>query len=165
MAAVAIAQILICNPLDRAIVTLAGWSPTFKKSSSRGDGGRAELSGIPGTLERAAAADQPVALVLGVTVAGFFGARLLGERDARRESRQAEVAAAQIRGRVEQGAFLADGLRRYMVGVAGRGVTSEEFASNSSRWLSPAGFPVAAWVEQVPALRVRRTSGGSAARS
>jgi PAS domain S-box-containing protein len=96
----------------------------------------------------------PVALVLGVTVAGFFGARLLGERDARRESQhRAEVAAAQIRGRVEQGAFLADGLRRYMVGVAGRGVTSEEFASNASRWLSPAGFPAAAWVEQIPALR------------
>jgi PAS domain S-box-containing protein len=96
----------------------------------------------------------PVALVLGVTVAGFFGARLLGERDARRESvHRAEVAAAQIRGRVEQGAFLADGLRRFMVGVGGRGVTSEAFASNSSRWLSPAGFPAAAWVEQVPASR------------
>jgi PAS domain S-box-containing protein len=95
-----------------------------------------------------------VALVLGVTVAGFLGARQLGERDARRESdHRAEVAAAQIRGRVEQGASLADGLRRYMVGVAGRGVASEEFASNSSRWLSPAGFPAAAWVEQVPASR------------
>ena len=96
----------------------------------------------------------PVALVLGVTVAGFFGARLLGERDARRESvHRAEVAAAQIRGRVEQGAFLADGLRRFMVGVAGPGVKSEAFASSSSRWLSPAGFPAAAWVEQVPASR------------
>jgi PAS domain S-box-containing protein len=40
-----------------------------------------------------------------------------------------------------------------MVGVAGRGVTSEAFASSSSRWLSPAGFPAAAWVEQVPASR------------
>jgi PAS domain S-box-containing protein len=96
----------------------------------------------------------PVALVLGVTVAGFFLARLLGERDARRESeRRADVAAAQIRGRVEQGASLADSLRRFMVGVPGRGVTNEEFAGNASRWLSPAGFPAAAWVEQVPASR------------
>jgi PAS domain S-box-containing protein len=96
----------------------------------------------------------PVALVVGLTVAGFFGARLLGERDTRRESeRRAEVAAAQIRGRVEQGASLAESLRRFMVGVAGRGVTSEAFASNAARWLNPAGFPAAAWVEQVPASR------------
>jgi PAS domain S-box-containing protein len=99
----------------------------------------------------------PVALVLGLTVAGFFGARLLVERDARRDSEhRADVAAAQIRGRVEQGASLVDGLRRFMVGVAGSGVTSEEFESNSSRWLSPAGFPAAAWVEQVPASRRAR---------
>jgi PAS domain S-box-containing protein len=96
----------------------------------------------------------PVALVLGLTVAGFFGARLLGERDARRDSdHRAEVAAAQIRGRVEQGASLAESLRRFMVGVGGSGVTSAEFESNASRWLSPAGFPAAAWVEQVPASR------------
>jgi PAS domain S-box-containing protein len=91
-------------------------------------------------------------LVLGLTVAGFVGAVLLGERDARRDSeRHVEVAAAQIRGRVEQAASLAESLRRFMVGVAGNGVTGEEFASNASRWLSPAGFPAAAWVEQVPA--------------
>jgi PAS domain S-box-containing protein len=96
----------------------------------------------------------PVALILGLTVAGFFGARLLGERDARRESEhRAEVAAAQIRGRVEQGASLVDRLRRFMVGVAGRGVTSKEFASNAARWLSPVGFPAAAWVEEVSASR------------
>jgi PAS domain S-box-containing protein len=95
-----------------------------------------------------------VALVLGLTVAGFIGARLLGERDARRDSEhRAGLAAAQIRGRVEQGASLAEGLRRFMVGVAGSGVTGEEFATNASRWLSPAGFPAAAWVEQVPASR------------
>jgi PAS domain S-box-containing protein len=94
----------------------------------------------------------PVVLVLALTTAGFFGARLLGERDARREAEQrAEVAAAQIRGRVEQGASLADALQRFMVADAGRGVTSEEFASNAARWLSPAGFPAAAWVERVPA--------------
>jgi hypothetical protein len=90
----------------------------------------------------------PVAL----TVAGFFGARALGERDARRDSEhRAEVAAAEIRGRLEQGVSLAESLRRFMVGVAGRGVANDDFASNSSRWLSPAGFPAAGWVEQVPA--------------
>jgi PAS domain S-box-containing protein len=95
-----------------------------------------------------------VALILGLTVAGFFGARLLGERDVRRDSEhRAEVAAAQIRARVEQGASLAESLRRFMGGSAGSRVTSQEFESNASRWLSPAGFPVAAWVEQVPASR------------
>jgi PAS domain S-box-containing protein len=89
-----------------------------------------------------------------MTVAGFFGARLLGERDARRDSEhRAEVAAAQIRGRIEQGASLAESLRRFMVGVAGSGVTSQGFESNASRWLSPAGFPAAAWVERVPTSR------------
>jgi PAS domain S-box-containing protein len=92
-----------------------------------------------------------IVLILGLTVAGFFSARLLGEHDARRESEhRAEVAAAQIRGRVEQGASLAESLRRYMVGVGGTGVTRGEFESNASRWLSPAGFPAAAWAERVP---------------
>jgi PAS domain S-box-containing protein len=91
-------------------------------------------------------------LVLGLIVAAFFGTRLLGERDARLISEhRAEVAAAQIRGRVEQGSSLAESLSRFMVSVAGNGVTSGEFESNASRWLSPAGFPAAAWVEQVPA--------------
>ncbi|MDX6418755.1 MAG: hypothetical protein QOG28_3375, partial [Trebonia sp.] len=94
----------------------------------------------------------PVALVLGLIVAAFFGTRLLGERDARLISEhRAEVAAAQIRGRVEQGSSLAESLSRFMVSVAGNRVTSGEFESNASRWLSPAGFPAAAWVEQVPA--------------
>ena len=96
----------------------------------------------------------PVALVLALTVAGFIGARLLGERDARRDSEhRAAIAAAQIRARVEQGVSLAERLRRFMVGVAGPGVTSDEFVRNTSRWLSPGGFPAAAWVEQVPASR------------
>ena len=95
----------------------------------------------------------PVALVLGLTVAGFFGARLLGNRDARRESQhRAEVAAAQIRGRVEQGASLTDSLRRYMVS-AESGVTSKAFAANAATWLSPAGFPAAAWIEEVSGSR------------
>jgi PAS domain S-box-containing protein len=96
----------------------------------------------------------PVALVLGLTIAGFFGARLLGERDARRDSqRRAEVAAAQIQGRLAQGGALAESLRRFMESGAGTGVSSEEFESNASRWLSPAGFPAAAWVQRVPASR------------
>ncbi|WP_051323930.1 PAS domain S-box protein [Candidatus Solirubrobacter pratensis] len=91
-------------------------------------------------------------LILGLTAAGFLSALLLGERDARRDSEhRAEVAAAQIRGRVEQGASLAESLRRFMVSVGGKGVTSGEFQSNASRWLSPAGFPASAWAEQVPA--------------
>jgi PAS domain S-box-containing protein len=98
----------------------------------------------------------PVALVLALTVAGFIGARLLGERDARRDSEhRAEVAAAQIRGRVEQGASLAESLRRFMAGVAGIGVTGQEFQTNASRWLSPAGFPAAGWVQQVVATQRR----------
>jgi PAS domain S-box-containing protein len=94
----------------------------------------------------------PVALVLGVTIAGFFGARLLGERDAQRDSeRRAEVAAAQIRAHVEDGTSLLESLRRYM--ASGTTVTSGDFASNASRWLSPEGFGAAAWVERVSAPR------------
>jgi PAS domain S-box-containing protein len=93
-------------------------------------------------------------LVLGLTIVAFFGARLLGERDARRDSeRRAEVAAAQIQGRVAQGAALAESLRRFMESGAGTAVTSEEFESNASRWLSPAGLPAAAWVQRIPASR------------
>jgi PAS domain S-box-containing protein len=93
-----------------------------------------------------------VALVLALTVAAFFGTRLLGEREARLNSEyRAEVAAAQIRGHVEQGSFLAESLAQFMLSVAGSRDAGEEFESNASRWLSPAGFPAAAWVEQVPA--------------
>jgi CHASE1-domain containing sensor protein len=94
----------------------------------------------------------PVALVLALTVAGFLVASLLGERDARRDSEhQAEVAAAQIRGRVADAASLAASLGRYLASVEGTGVTNEEFASTASRWLGPAGFPAAGWVEEVGA--------------
>jgi PAS domain S-box-containing protein len=94
----------------------------------------------------------PIALVLGLTIAAFLGARLLGERDARRDSEhQAEVAAAQIHGRVADAASLAASLGRYMASVGGTGVTNEEFASNAARWLSPAGLPAAGWVEEVAA--------------
>ena len=92
----------------------------------------------------------PVALIVGLAVAGFLGSRFLGERDARRESEHdAEVAAAQIHARVEEGASLTESLGQFM--VAGRRVTGKAFVSNASRWLSPAGFPAAAWVEPVPA--------------
>jgi PAS domain S-box-containing protein len=93
-------------------------------------------------------------LILVVIAAAFFGTRLLGERDARRDSEhRADIAAAQIRGRVEQGSSLVESLGRFMMSVAGSRVTSGEFESNASRWLSPAGFPATAWVEQVPAAQ------------
>jgi len=93
----------------------------------------------------------PVALVLGLIVVAFLGTRLLGERDARQDSEhRAEVAAAQIRARVEQGSSLAESLSRFMASVAGSPDASQEFASTASRWLSPADFPAAAWIEQVP---------------
>jgi hypothetical protein len=96
----------------------------------------------------------PVALIIGLTVAGFFAVRLLGQRDARLDSnRRAEVANAEIRGRIEEGSSLAESLSRFMVSAAGTHVTGEEFERNASRWLSPAGFPAAAWVEQVAASR------------
>src|SRR6266571_1433176 len=93
----------------------------------------------------------PVELVLGLTIAGFFGTILLGERDASIGSQhRAEVAAVQIRERVEQGSSLAESLRRLMESLAGYQFPSAEFQSNASRWLIP-GFSAAAWVEQVPA--------------
>jgi PAS domain S-box-containing protein len=94
----------------------------------------------------------PVALVLGVTLAGFFGTSLVGERDARVSSEhRAEIAAAQIRGRVDQGSSLAEGMRRLMENLAGYQFPGAEFQNNASRWLIPAGFSAVAWVEQVAA--------------
>jgi PAS domain S-box-containing protein len=96
----------------------------------------------------------PVALFLALTVAGFIIARVLAERNVRDDSEhRAEVAAAQIRSRVAQAASLTESLRRFMLDASGTGVTSDEFARNALRWLSPARFPAAAWVEQVPASR------------
>jgi PAS domain S-box-containing protein len=93
-------------------------------------------------------------LVLGLTIAAFVGTRLVGEREARLDTEhRAEVAAAQIRGRLEQGSSLAESLSRFMASVAGSPVASDEFESNASRWLSPAGFPAAAWVERIPAAQ------------
>src|SRR5918996_2829819 len=92
----------------------------------------------------------PLALVLALTVAGFIVARVVTEGEARRDSEHAaEVAAAQIRGRVAQAASLTESLSQYMLNASGTGVTSDQFARNALRWLSPAGFPAAAWVERV----------------
>ena len=93
----------------------------------------------------------PTALLLGLTVAGFIIALVLAEHDARRGAeRRAEVATAQIAGRVAQAASLTESLRRFMVDAGGTGVTSAQFARNAFRWLSPAGLPAAAWVQRVP---------------
>ena len=93
----------------------------------------------------------PLVLVLVVTVVGFIGARLDGQRDARRESEhRAEIAATEIRGRIDQGGALADSLRRFMAGAVRGRVTNEQFASNASRWLSPVDLTAAAWIERVP---------------
>jgi PAS domain S-box-containing protein len=92
-----------------------------------------------------------LALVLGLTAAGFIIARVLADQGTRRDAeRRAEVAAAQIGGRAAQAASLTESLRRFMVSAGGTGVTSAQFAGNAFRWLSPASFPAAAWVEQVP---------------
>src|SRR5579862_2971594 len=96
----------------------------------------------------------PIALVLGLTVAGFVIARVSAEHSARRDDEhRAELAAAQIRGRVAQAVSLTESLRRFMVDTGGTGVTSAQFARNAFWWLSPPGFPAAAWVEQVPGSR------------
>src|SRR3954447_1841164 len=96
----------------------------------------------------------PVALVLALTVAGVVVARAVTVRDARRDSEhRAEVAAAQIRERAAQAVSLTESLRRLMLDAGGTGVTSDQFARNALRWLSPADFPAAAWVEQLPDSR------------
>jgi PAS domain S-box-containing protein len=93
-----------------------------------------------------------VALVLGLTIAGFVIARLLAERDARRESeRRVAIADAQIRGRVEAATSLTASLGRFMSDEGARGVSNDKFKRNALRWLGPAGIPAAAWAEEVRA--------------
>jgi PAS domain S-box-containing protein len=95
-----------------------------------------------------------VALFLALTVVGSIIARVLAERDLRRDSdRRAEVAAVQIHGRIAQAASLTESLRRFMLDARSTGVTSDQFAKNALRWLGPARFSAAAWVEQVPHSR------------
>jgi PAS domain S-box-containing protein len=92
-----------------------------------------------------------VALFVALTVVGFIIARVLAERDVRRDSdRRAEVAAVQIHGRIAQAASVTESLRRFMLDARSSGVTSDQFARNALRWLGPARFPAAAWVERVP---------------
>jgi PAS domain S-box-containing protein len=91
----------------------------------------------------------PVALVLALTVAGFLGAREMGERDAQREStHRADIAAAHIHARVNQSADLLESLRRFMVGHVD--VTTQQFADLGSSILSAVDLSAAAWVERVP---------------
>src|ERR1700748_3209191 len=95
-----------------------------------------------------------MALVLAVTLAGFVVARMLAEQGARQDSEhRAEVAVAQVRGRVAQAVSLTESLRRFMVNAGGTGVTSSQFSTNAFWWLGPAGLPAAAWVEHVPVSR------------
>ncbi len=92
-----------------------------------------------------------VALFLALTVVGFIIARVLAERDVRRDSdRRAEIAAVQIHGRIAQAASVTESLRRFMLDARSSGVTSDQFARNALRWLGPARFPAAAWVERIP---------------
>jgi len=89
-----------------------------------------------------------------LSVAGFIVARVWADHGARRDAeRRSEVATAQIRARVAQAVSLTESLRRFMVDAGGTGVTSAQFSRNAFGWLSPAGFPAAAWVERVPASR------------
>jgi PAS domain S-box-containing protein len=95
-----------------------------------------------------------VVLVLGVTVAGFIGARALAHSDARHDSQhRVDVASAQIRSSVAEAASLTSSLQRYMLDAGGIGVTNDQFARTVLRWLTPAEFPAAAWVEQVRAAQ------------
>ena len=92
----------------------------------------------------------PVALVLGLTVAAFLATRIFAQHSARRDDdHRAELATAQVRGRVAQAVSLTESLRRFIVDAGGTGVTSAQFARNAFWWLNPAGFPAAAWAEPV----------------
>src|SRR5580765_3638514 len=95
-----------------------------------------------------------IALILGLTVAGFIIARAWAQHGAQRDAeRRAEVATAQLSGRVAQAVSLTESLRRFMLDAGGTGVTGTQFSRNAFGWLSPAGFPAAAWVERVSAAR------------
>jgi PAS domain S-box-containing protein len=94
----------------------------------------------------------PALMIIGVTVAVFFGARFLQERDAGRESlRRINVVQRNFGERIALAASLTESLRRFMVAGGNTPLTSRAFKDNASRWLRPPGFPAAAWVERVPA--------------
>jgi PAS domain S-box-containing protein len=91
-----------------------------------------------------------VAVVLGVTIAGFILTRVLAEREARGDSEQrVEVAAAQIHSRLAEATALTESLRRFMVEEGGAGVTNAQFTAAALRWLGPADLLTVAWAEQV----------------
>jgi PAS domain S-box-containing protein len=91
-----------------------------------------------------------VVLALALIVAGSIVARVLADRELQHDSdRRAEVAAAQIQGRIVQAASFTESLRRFMLDARTTGVTSDQFATNALRWLGPAGFSAAGWVEQI----------------
>src|SRR5262245_55013810 len=91
-------------------------------------------------------------MVLGLTVAGFVVSRALTERSARHDSeRRVELAAAQVRSRLDEATSLSESLRRFMLGEGVTGVTNDQFAKTALRWLFPVDLPAAAWAEEVPA--------------
>jgi len=107
-----------------------------------------------------------LALVLGLTVGGFVVARVLAARDARLGSEQrVEIAAAQIRGRIEVATSLTGSLSRFMSDEGATGVTNAQFTRDALRWLSPADLPAAAWAQEVGGSAARSTSGASGGRS
>jgi PAS domain S-box-containing protein len=98
----------------------------------------------------------PIALILGLTVAGFITARVVTEHAARRDTEnRAKFAATQIFLGVAQAVGLTASLSTFMKDARGTGVTQKQFAQNAFLLLSPAGFLTGnggvAWVEQVPA--------------
>jgi hypothetical protein len=120
-AAVATGQIFTVGPLDRLTVTLPHRAQTFERPFPRRQR-RSTIGLFPTGWTVRPLQIAPVALVLALSFAGSFGARLFRERDARRHSEhRVAVAAAQIRVRVEQGTSLVETLGRFMVSVAEKG--------------------------------------------
>jgi len=95
----------------------------------------------------------PVGVLLVLSIAGFFVARALGERDANRDSaHRADIAAVRVRDRIQQAETLLDGVRLLLVSES-TPLTEAQFVQVGVRWLGPSGLPAAAWVEQVPAAK------------
>ncbi|MDX6647407.1 MAG: hypothetical protein QOK40_3134, partial [Miltoncostaeaceae bacterium] len=91
-----------------------------------------------------------VVLVLALTIVGFVGARVLGERDVQRDSaHRAEIAATALQSDLRHAAGLLEGLRRFM--VANVAVTTKQFADLGPNVLSADDLGAAAWVQRVPA--------------
>jgi PAS domain S-box-containing protein len=98
----------------------------------------------------------PIALILGLTVAGFITARVVTEHAARRDGEnRAKFAATQVFSRVTQAVALTESLSSLMDDARGTGVTQAQFHRDAFLLMSSAGFlspnAGAAWVERVPA--------------